>query len=70
MFYPMRGVRLANFSFIHNVNFGMPFPVDQDFYLSPSFQDLLNRTREKRPTKWFKTLDEYYYRCFLLLLVV
>lgn len=25
-------------------------------------QDILNRTREKEPTHWSKTLKQYYYR--------
>ena len=40
----------------------MPFSIDQDFFLSDSFQDLLNRTRKGVPIHWFKTLKEYYYR--------
>nr|XP_047906275.1 N-sulphoglucosamine sulphohydrolase [Anser cygnoides] len=34
----------------------------EDFYVSPTFQDLLNRTRAGRPTHWNKTLHQYYYR--------
>ena len=62
MFYPMRSVRRGNWTYIENMNFKMPFPIDQDFYLSPSFQDLLNRTRRSEKLNWFKTLKEYYYR--------
>ena len=41
----------------------MPFGVDQDLYLSPSFQDLLcDRTMQGRPTGWFKSLRDYCYR--------
>ncbi|XP_070580306.1 N-sulphoglucosamine sulphohydrolase-like [Ptychodera flava] len=62
MYYPMRVVRHKNFRLIQNLNYRMPFPIDQDFYLSPSFQDLLNRTEGHQPLHWTKTLHDYYYR--------
>ncbi len=62
MYYPMRVVRTQQYKLIHNLNYKMPFMIDQDFYVSPTFQDLLNRTANDLPTKWFKTLQEYYYR--------
>ncbi|NWR35872.1 SPHM sulfohydrolase, partial [Tachuris rubrigastra] len=62
MYYPMRAVQHRQFRLIHNLNYKMPFPIDQDFYISPTFQDLLNRTRAKQPTHWNKTLHQYYYR--------
>lgn len=62
MYYPMRALRNQRFKLIHNMNSKMPFMIDQDFYVSPSFQDLLNRTEEGKPTNWFKTLRQYYYR--------
>ncbi|KAJ8263862.1 hypothetical protein GJAV_G00142230 [Gymnothorax javanicus] len=62
MYYPMRSVHQGPYRLIQNLNFRMPFPIDQDFYISPTFQDLLNRTQSGRPTAWFKTLQEYYYR--------
>ncbi|XP_067005093.2 N-sulphoglucosamine sulphohydrolase [Anabrus simplex] len=62
MYYPMRAVRTKRYKLIHNLNYKMPFPIDQDFYVSPSFQDLLNRTRSKQPLFWYKSLKEYYYR--------
>lgn len=62
MYYPMRSVHQGPYHLIQNLNFRMPFPIDQDFYISPTFQDLLNRTQSGRPTAWFKTLQEYYYR--------
>uniref|UniRef100_G3UJF5 N-sulfoglucosamine sulfohydrolase n=1 Tax=Loxodonta africana TaxID=9785 RepID=G3UJF5_LOXAF len=62
MSYPMRSVRHQNFHLVHNLNFKMPFPIDQDFYVSPTFQDLLNRTRAGQPTGWYKDLHHYYYR--------
>ncbi|MEE6517681.1 hypothetical protein FKM82_028043 [Ascaphus truei] len=62
MYYPMRSVQHQQYLLIHNLNFKMPFPIDQDFYVSPTFQDLLNRTTSGQPTHWFKTLQGYYYR--------
>lgn len=38
MYYPMRAVRSRRYKLIHNLNYGMPFPIDQDLYLSPTFQ--------------------------------
>ncbi|XP_074870270.1 N-sulfoglucosamine sulfohydrolase [Carettochelys insculpta] len=62
MYYPMRAIQHQQFHLVHNLNFRMPFPIDQDFYVSPTFQDLLNRTRARQPTHWNKTLHQYYYR--------
>ena len=38
MYYPMRAIRTKRYKLIHNLNYKMPFPIDQDFYISPSFQ--------------------------------
>ena len=62
MFYPQRVIRTPQYRLIHNLNFMMPFPIDQDFFISHTFQDLLNRTRNHQPTNWYKTLKTYYYR--------
>ncbi|XP_016138154.1 N-sulphoglucosamine sulphohydrolase-like [Sinocyclocheilus grahami] len=62
MFYPMRTIHQGRYRLLHNMHYRMPFPIDQDFYVSPTFQDLLNRTHSGQPTGWFKTLNEYYYR--------
>lgn len=62
MYYPMRVVRTQDYKLIHNLNFKMPFPIDQDFFISPTFQDLLNRTVAKIDTHWYKNLTDYYYR--------
>ncbi|KAM9296666.1 N-sulfoglucosamine sulfohydrolase [Gastrophryne carolinensis] len=62
MYYPMRSVQYMQYLLIHNLNFKMPFPIDQDFYVSPTFQDLLNRTVSGEATNWFKSLHSYYYR--------
>lgn len=62
MFYPMRSVQRGALRLVHNLHFRMPFPIDQDLYVSPTFQDLLNRTVGGRPTRWYKDLRSYYYR--------
>ncbi|XP_059470427.1 N-sulphoglucosamine sulphohydrolase isoform X1 [Neocloeon triangulifer] len=62
MYYPMRAVRTKRYKLIHNLNYKMPFPIDQDFFISQTFQDMLNRTRNKEPLNWYKTLQNYYYR--------
>ncbi|XP_038597978.1 N-sulphoglucosamine sulphohydrolase [Tachyglossus aculeatus] len=62
MYYPMRSVLHRRLRLVHNLNFKMPFPIDQDFYVSPTFQDLLRRTRAGQATGWYKDLRGYYYR--------
>ncbi|KAK4874786.1 hypothetical protein RN001_014146 [Aquatica leii] len=62
MYYPMRAIRTHRYKLIHNINYYAPFPIDQDFYLSLTFQDMLNRTRNHQPLNWFKTLRSYYER--------
>ena len=43
MYYPMRSVVTNRYKLIHNINYLMPFSIDQDFFISHTFQDLLNR---------------------------
>ncbi|XP_072748675.1 N-sulphoglucosamine sulphohydrolase isoform X1 [Anoplolepis gracilipes] len=62
MYYPMRTIRTKRHKLIHNINYRMPFPIDQDFYVSPTFQDILNRTQTNQPLPWYKTLKKYYQR--------
>ncbi|KAI8435488.1 hypothetical protein MSG28_003785 [Choristoneura fumiferana] len=62
MYFPSRGVRTRRYKLLHNLHYAMPFPIDQDLYVSPTFQDILNRTRGKQPLPWYKTLKQYYYR--------
>ena len=62
MYYPTRSVHQGAYHLLHNLHYRMPFPIDQDLYVSPTFQDLLNRTRLSQPTHWFKSLEQYYYR--------
>lgn len=62
MYYPMRMARTHRFKLIRNLNYRSPFPIDQDFYVSPTFQDLLNRSQSHTPTGWYKSIHDYYYR--------
>lgn len=62
MAYPMRMIRNRRFKLIHNLNYGTKFPIDQDFYVSWTFQDILNRTISKHQIPWYKTLKTYYNR--------
>ena len=63
MSYPMRFVRSERYKLIHNLNYWAPFPIDQDFYLSPTFQDLLQRTYTNQSLHWYKgSLKAYYTR--------
>jgi N-sulfoglucosamine sulfohydrolase len=62
MYYPMRTIRTKQYRLIQNLHYKMPFPIDQDFYISPTFQDILVRNRNHQDQHWFKTLSQYYYR--------
>jgi N-sulfoglucosamine sulfohydrolase len=63
MSYPMRYVRSSRYKLIHNLNYWAPFPIDQDFYISPTFQDLLQRTLNNQTLNWYKSsLKSYYQR--------
>ncbi|XP_067618059.1 N-sulphoglucosamine sulphohydrolase [Eurosta solidaginis] len=62
MNYPMRMVRTRRFKLIHNLNFWSYFPIDQDLYTSPTFQQILNATINKQPFPWYKSLRDYYER--------
>jgi len=62
MYYPMRAIHTSRYKLIHNLNAGMPFPIDQDFYISHTFQDILNRTEHGDSLPWYKTLHKYYMR--------
>jgi len=37
MYYPLRALRTRTFKLIQNINHPAPFPIDQDFYASPTF---------------------------------
>lgn len=65
MYYPMRAIRTRQYRLIHNMAYRMPFPIDQDFYASPTFQDVLARTHLNKSLPWFTTLHDYYYRSSL-----
>uniref|UniRef100_A0A146KXH2 N-sulfoglucosamine sulfohydrolase n=2 Tax=Lygus hesperus TaxID=30085 RepID=A0A146KXH2_LYGHE len=62
MYYPMRAIRTKRYKLIHNLNFNSPFPIDQDLYVSPSFQDLLNRTKQGQTKFWYRSLKHYSHR--------
>lgn len=49
MSYPMRAIRTNRHKLIHNLNYKSSYPIDQDFYVSPTFQDILNRTINHQP---------------------
>ena len=58
MYYPMRVIREEDIKLIHNLNFKMPYPVAQDVFQSPTFQEILGN----KSNGWFKDLHSYYYR--------
>ncbi|XP_005104298.1 N-sulphoglucosamine sulphohydrolase [Aplysia californica] len=60
--YPMRVLRQGQYRLIHNLNNRMPYPLASDLFYSPTYMEILNRTKAGIPTKWFKTLQQYYYR--------
>ena len=62
MYYPMRAVRDKSHRLIHNINFKMPYPIAGDLFSSLTYQDILHHTSNNVSTKWYKTLDQYYYR--------
>jgi len=62
MYYPMRSLRSARYTLIHNLNYWAAFPIDQDGYLSPTFQDLLQRSEAGFDLHWNSTLADYYFR--------
>ncbi|KAG5669327.1 hypothetical protein PVAND_017215 [Polypedilum vanderplanki] len=62
MAYPMRVIRNKRYKLIHNLYYESKFPIDQDFYVSWTFQDILNRTISKMGIPWYKTLKNYYIR--------
>lgn len=62
MFYPMRSIRTNRFKLIQNLNHRSPFGIDQDLYVSPSFQYILHRSHRSLPLQWIRNLTDYYYR--------
>nr|XP_019542958.2 N-sulphoglucosamine sulphohydrolase [Aedes albopictus] len=62
MAYPMRAIRTKRYKLIHNLNHQLPFPIDQDLFVSPTFQDLLQRTASNQDLRWYKNLRLYYNR--------
>ncbi|XP_075147769.1 N-sulfoglucosamine sulfohydrolase [Haematobia irritans] len=62
MDYPMRMIRNRRYKLIHNLNYWSYFPIDQDFYTSPTFQQILNATMNHQSLPWYKNLLSYYQR--------
>lgn len=62
MYYPMRVMRNNQYRLLHNLNYLAPYPIATDLYDNPTFRDIMNHTKSGQPTKWFKTLEQYYYR--------
>ena len=62
MNYPMRSIRTNHFKLIQNLNYYSPFGIDEDLYVSPSFQYILNRSHRSLPIHWLKNLKNYYFR--------
>ncbi|XP_005191651.1 N-sulphoglucosamine sulphohydrolase [Musca domestica] len=62
MDYPMRMIRTRRYKLIHNLNYWSYFPIDQDFYTSPTFQQILNATMHHQQLPWYKNLLGYYQR--------
>ncbi|KAM7362088.1 N-sulfoglucosamine sulfohydrolase isoform 2-T3 [Cochliomyia hominivorax] len=62
MDYPMRMIRTRQYKLIHNLNYWSYFPIDQDLYTSPTFQQILNATINHKPLAWYKNLLSYYQR--------
>ncbi|XP_055851899.1 N-sulphoglucosamine sulphohydrolase [Episyrphus balteatus] len=62
MNYPMRMIRNRRYKLIHNLNYWSYFPIDQDLYTSPTFQEILNATIMKQKLPWVKSLESYYKR--------
>lgn len=51
MYYPMRAIRTKRYKLIHNLNYKASFPIDQDFYISPTFQVRIK-----------SNFNQFYYR--------
>ncbi|GFR89905.1 N-sulfoglucosamine sulfohydrolase [Elysia marginata] len=62
MGYPMRVLVNSRYRLIHNINWRAPYPMATQIYPTSAFQGILNATRAGKPTGWYKTLHQYYYR--------
>lgn len=62
MSYPMRMIRTRRLKLIHNINYNSYFPVDQDLYTSPTFQEILDSILNKTYLPWARDLKSYYQR--------
>uniref|UniRef100_A0A3Q4AYX7 Sulfatase N-terminal domain-containing protein n=1 Tax=Mola mola TaxID=94237 RepID=A0A3Q4AYX7_MOLML len=48
MYYPTRSVHQGAYHLLHNLQYRMPFPIDQDLYVSPT-RTLVARSRTPKP---------------------
>ena len=63
MYYPMRVIRNENYRLIHNLNYYSPFHIDQNFWIAPTWQQLLNNSQNGESLNWFlNNLTQYYFR--------
>lgn len=62
MNYPMRMIRTKHYKLLHNLNYWAYFPIDKDFYTSPTFQEFLNATQQHVHYPYYRTLSSYYRR--------
>jgi len=62
MYYPMRVIRDNRYRLINNLMFRSPFHIDENFYFSPTWQNILNNTKNGKDTQWFKNVTQYYFR--------
>ena len=60
--YAMRSIQCGRYKLIWNMHHSMKFPIDQDFFISDSFQEIMNRTKHGEQLKWTKTYKQYRER--------
>eukprot|EP01084_Bolivina_argentea_P310339 536994_1 len=62
MYYPMRVIRDVRYRLINNLNYRSPFHIDENFYFSLTWQNILNNTYNGQNTEWYKNITQYYFR--------
>ena len=65
MHHPMRAIRDNRYRLIHNLLHQTltPFHIDQNFYFSLTWQNILNNIYNDEDKKWFlKDISDYYFR--------
>jgi N-sulfoglucosamine sulfohydrolase len=66
-YYPMRSVVAADdtsgahYRLVYNIANRLTYPVAQDLWAAPAFQDLLDRTRRGVSTQWYRNFSDYLY---------